>query len=60
MKNDVMRYMFAMNINNSNQDGIIDLEEKRCICICSKDNSKMLLEALELYEKKNNSDFKQV
>lgn len=46
-------YVFAHNINNSGQSGIIDLNSKKIICFCTEENSKLLLEALEIYKKKS-------
>lgn len=44
-----LRFLFAKNINNSGQDGIIDVVEKRVICICDMYDAKFIANALEYY-----------
>ena len=44
-----MRYIFAKNINNTGETGIVDLTTFKLLCICDEANSKILLEALKLY-----------
>ena len=45
-----MKYIFARNINEGNVSGIIDLEKQRIVCLCSEDNSKLILQALNEHD----------
>jgi len=46
MKAEEIKYLFGNNINGSGKDGIIDIKTFEVICYCTKEQSKLLLEAL--------------
>lgn len=48
-KTNQMRYIFAKNINNTGEAGIVDLATEKTLCLCGEANSELLLEALRLY-----------
>lgn len=50
----IMKYMFATNINGTEESGIIDMDVMKLICICPKENSELLLQALNKQFIENN------
>lgn len=40
------QYIFGTNINNTGMSGIVELESRKIIRICDKENSEILLDAL--------------
>ncbi len=43
-------YVFAQNINNTGETGIIEIYSGKLICFCNVENSKLILSALESHE----------
>ena len=41
------KYIFGLNINKTGNDGIIDVESHKVLCICPEENAKIILEAIE-------------
>lgn len=54
MKKIDRNYMFALNINDSGESGIVDIYSQTVLCLCSEDNSKIILHALSLAIDKSN------
>lgn len=49
-----MKYVFANKINDTDHTGIVDITTNppELICLCDEAQSKLLLEALNIYSKK--------
>lgn len=52
------KYKFGANINGSGVSGIIDTENMKLICICTKENSELLKNALN-YSPPSQSEVKE-
>jgi hypothetical protein len=42
----MIKYAYAININGTDQTGIINLETQTVVCFCTEENSKVLLKSL--------------
>lgn len=52
------RYFFVKNINDTGQEGIVDFETTKLLCLCDEENSKVILNALN--QEKNISSYPHV
>lgn len=43
-------YIFGTNINNSGEEGIVDIDNREILCICPKENAERIIEALKYYD----------
>jgi len=43
-----MNYVFARNINNTGETGIVDVDTLTIICLCTETHSETLLQALKI------------
>jgi len=49
-----MKYLFATKINGTEHSGIIDMDTNMVVCLCTKANSELLLQALNMPVVSNN------
>lgn len=41
-----MKYVFAGNINNTGETGIVDIHTQTLLCLCNEEKAKIILKAL--------------
>lgn len=46
---ELPEYLFAMNINNSGEDGVINLKTRKVICLCEEEHGENIAKALNKY-----------
>lgn len=43
----IMRYVFATKLNDTEAAGILDLHTGKLLCVCTEENSKIIIDALK-------------